>query len=158
MQVTVNLYANNSSNATVSKVLTAGPTYTCQIKRECSIERPYFLVTNTDDISDYNYLYCTEFKRYYYILKRNISLGGMVEIEAVVDPLVSFAAGIRNLSAVVDRQEFKYNPYIEDPLVTVVQGTVIKAIKGSKVGDDSYTIYLTALGAHDATPDSEEGV
>lgn len=150
----ITLYKNLSDNKDVSKNLVAGPSYTVNIKRDCSVEEPYFLLEkSTTDIADYNYLYCPDFHRYYFINKRRIVMGGLYEIECFVDPLVSFAAGIRGLTALVERQEFRFNPYLEDAGICVTQGSVTTAIKGSKVGEDSYSIYVTAVGNyHEPTP------
>lgn len=153
--MTITLYKNLSDNKVVSKNIVEGPSYTVTIKRDCSVEEPYFLLEkSTTDIADYNYLYCPDFHRYYYIRKRRIVMGGMFEIECFVDALKSFSVGIRNLQAIVDRQEFIFNPYLEDAGICITQGSVITPIKGSKVGEDTYSIYLTAVGSYDAP---EEG-
>lgn len=143
------LYKNESDNRVVSKVIKDDMVVMGELKDSCSVTNPTFILAKStrNFFSGYNYLYCEELNRYYYIDDMVFSLGHQVVITCTVDVLMTYADEIRNLTTVVDRQESINNPYIEDAGMTIAQGSVIKAIDVGAVGDDSYTCYITSIGA-----------
>ena len=142
------LYKSLSDRLQVGKLLTAPVTISATLKEDCSIESPVFRVSRgaRGYFIGYNYMYIPEFKRYYYA-HITIKQGGIAEITGDVDALQTFGGQIRNLNALVERQETFYDPYICDSGITIAQGSLIKAIEGQTVGEESTSIYLTAIGA-----------
>lgn len=87
---------------------------------DCSIKTPVFLLGSFPfDFSHCNYLYCSDFGRYYYINDVVVKNNGMTELPCSVDVLMTYASGIRDLYTIVERQEQvdNCNPYIVDDLV-----------------------------------------
>ena len=64
-----------------------------------SIERPTLIIEG--NMSDYNYVYIPEFKRYYYITDIDYKAGGIQYIHCEVDPLQSFKDSILDCQAII---------------------------------------------------------
>jgi hypothetical protein len=113
--MTIQLYRNISTAERVNKSITAvGSALTGTIKEESSIIDPVITIA-AQNLPDANYLYITEFKRYYYINNIVCDYDGMFQIEAHVDVLMSNAATIRQQRAIVAKQQNRYNLYLNDP-------------------------------------------
>lgn len=74
----------------------------------------------SNDVSLYyaNYVYIPEFKRYYYINDIIVVTNALIQINTDVDVLMSFKDDILNLDAFVARNEFNFNQFVKDDLVT----------------------------------------
>ena len=112
--MTIQLYRTISPREKVSKTITAvGSALTGTIKEESSIIDPVILIA-AQDLPDANYLYITEFKRYYYINNIVCDYNGMFELHAHVDVLMSNASIIRKQKVVTAKQQNRYNLYLND--------------------------------------------
>lgn len=68
-------------------------------------------------ITDANYMYIPEFGRYYYITDITMHHSGLFIISARVDALMSFKEYIKELNCFVSRNEFEYDPSLQDELL-----------------------------------------
>lgn len=144
----ITLYKNISDARVVDKVLTEPINKDVTRKDSWSIETPSFTVTigeNEGYLLGYNYCYIPAFKRYY-MARITLANGGLAVISCDVDPLMSFKQGIRGLTAMIDRQEYVNNPYINDGMLPIAQGSVIDTIDVGQVGNSTSTFYLTCVG------------
>lgn len=115
MSLTVDLMTNNSPIEKIGKSLTAGASFTCLLKEDTSVLRPVIEVVSSSNLSGYNYMYISDFGRYYFI-DDIVSLNdGRWEISAHVDVLETYKTSILANSAVVRRQQSRYNLYLDDP-------------------------------------------
>ena len=117
----------------------------------CDRENPTVIVNRErlGNLSTINYMYLSSFDRYYYCDAPQLLNNGMVSITGHVDALKSFESGINAISAVISRQEYVYNDYIEDNLVTPrVERIVEKKVIGSIGNDPSYTITCAGGGSN----------
>lgn len=64
-----------------------------------SIERPVMIING--NVSDYNYMYIPEFKRFYYITDIEYKAGGIQYVHGEVDPLQSFKDEILSNEAII---------------------------------------------------------
>lgn len=64
-----------------------------------SIERPVMIIDG--NVSDYNYMYIPEFKRFYYITDIEYKAGGVQYVHGEVDPLQSFKTEILSNEAII---------------------------------------------------------
>ena len=64
-----------------------------------SIERPVMIING--NVSEYNYMYIPEFKRYYFISDIEYKAGGIQYVHGEVDPLQSFKAEILSNKAII---------------------------------------------------------
>lgn len=83
-------------------------------------------------LSNVNYAYIADYHRYYYVEAPTATNNGTFFLRLNVDPLVSFKDGIRNLSALISRQEKNYNLYLPDPEFKVYAYTDKKTLKFSQ--------------------------
>ena len=115
MSLTATLYVSSSPVEKIGKSLTAGDSFSCVLKEDTSLLRPVLEVVTSSNLSGYNYLYISEFNRYYFI-DDIVSLNdGRWEISAHVDVLETYKTAILSNSAVIRRQASLYNLYLDDP-------------------------------------------
>lgn len=103
------LYKNTSDNNVVNKNLLNEKSVEVTLKDNCSLINPIFILNGT--LTDYNYLYCQKFNRYYYITNieyiRNQSI-----ITCKSDVLKS--QNLNYVKGILTKNEKKYNRYIND--------------------------------------------
>lgn len=122
---------NMSEPIALSKNLTLVRELAGTLREDCSIIDPVIVVEGSlSDLAQVNYFTIPAFGRSYFVTGSPESLGGdFVLLRGHVDVLSSFAAQIRENSAVVRRQEHDWNLYVNDdviksyanPLVTTVE-------------------------------------
>lgn len=103
--------SKNVINKTFNKILELEGV----IKNDTSIINPSIIIEcNITDIRKANYLHIPAFGRYYYINNIKSVNNNIVEIGAHVDVLKSFSSDILDNTAIVSRQQKKYNLYLQD--------------------------------------------
>lgn len=65
-------------------------------------------------VLNFNYFYVEEFRRYYYLTGLAVSSNRIAFVSGEVDPLYSFASSIKANSAMIERNEFLFDPLQED--------------------------------------------
>lgn len=147
----ITLFRNFSAFNRLDKVLKDPITKTVTFKGSISHENPVFILTRgeNDLYVGYNFLYCKELDAYYNA-RITILQGGLAQIDCSIDPS-TFAGQIRSINAFVERQENVYNPYFNDPLLPIAQGSVIEALDVGLVGNETSTMYLTCIGGQNTT-------
>lgn len=116
MSFSVDLYQNTSPVEKIGKTLTGNHTVTgVVLKNDTSILRPVLLINSTQNIFTYNYMYIAEFSRYYFIDDIRSVNNNLWEVSAHVDVLDTYATAILANTAVLRRQEKKFNLYLDDP-------------------------------------------
>ena len=116
MSLTIKLYHNASPAEKIGKQLDDELTTSdVLLKDEVSILKPVFRVRDVRSIITYNYLYCPDLQRYYFIDDIVSIHNDLWEISCHVDVLETFKNGILAQSAVIRRQQNKYNLYLNDP-------------------------------------------
>jgi hypothetical protein len=114
--MTLKLYKNLSDKNVVSKNITQlGSDITGTLREDCSIIDPVITIQSVTGFSlqNCNYAYISEFGRYYYI-NNIVCTGKLFELHMHVDVLKTYASEIRSNTAVISRQENKYNLYLQD--------------------------------------------
>ena len=122
MGFSIDLQTNASEKNKLDKDLTTIATITGTLKAETSIIDPIILIEG--DLSNYigcNYMTISSFGRSYFVNNIRSIRTNLFEISAHVDVLSSFAKGIRSNSAIVRRQENKWNLYLNDGTFKVYQ-------------------------------------
>lgn len=142
----ITLYKNYSAFNVMDKILRDPISVEVTVKDNLSHENPVFVLSrgNNGYLDGYNFLYCQELDAYYNA-RITVLQGGLARIDCNIDPS-TFKGQIRALSAFVERQEYEYNPYMYDPLLPIVSGSVVKTKDCGAVGNASSTMYLTCIG------------
>lgn len=76
-----------------------------------------------------NYVYISEFSRYYYIENMEIDTAQRLNISCKVDVLMSHANNILACEVIAKRSEVKYNLYLQDPNAPTEQKTQVQIKK-----------------------------
>ena len=110
----IKFYYNSSEKNKINKFLSRELTMDGNLRDECSVINPTILVEHSN-LSNYNYVYIPEFKRYYFITEMTIVRNNLWRISLKVDVLESFKFNILNLSCIVDKQQYEnYGNNIDD--------------------------------------------
>ena len=128
MSFPIYLYTNNSNVNVVTKSLTQVATATGTLRASTSIIDPVITIESqlaAELISQCNYLHIPSFSRYYYITNVVSEVTSLWTLHCHVDVLMSFASSIRAQTALVARQENKYNLYLDDGSFMAYQNPMI---------------------------------
>ena len=150
--MTLTLYTCTSDANKVQKDLTEIASLTGTLKDAVSILNPTILIEsdNAELFTTCNYAYIPEFGRYYFVNNITIQRQGLYQLTMRVDVLQTYAAYILSLEAVISRQEFEYNLYLNDPCFKVEQRTKHK-IKNFPNSFTAAEFVLAVAGAGDTS-------
>ena len=98
-----------------------------EVLTPASVVRPVLKVSSGLIGQSVNYVYVDDLERYYYI--RNwVMENGYVQLECEVDVLMSFKDAIKQQNVIVERQENKFNMYLEDSKYNILSTDAIRTI------------------------------
>lgn len=115
MALTVTLKVNSSPNEKIGKNLSAGTDFLCSLKENTSLLKPTIFISSSSNLAGFNYMYISDFGRYYFIDDIVSVHNNQWEVSGHVDVLETYKTAILNNNAVVKRQESQYNLYLDDP-------------------------------------------
>ena len=105
--LSIQLMNNSSPVEKIGKTLSAGNTYNCALKDNTSVLDPVIIIQTSDNIYTYNYMYISDFGRYYFINDIVSLNNNRWMIKAHVDVLETYKVPILNNNAVNDYELFK---------------------------------------------------
>ena len=114
-------YVNNSPKDNVDKALTLVANAEIKLLRGTSMVNP--VITFQGSLPTFNYVYLSDFDRYYYVEDITNVLDNMWSIAMHVDVLMSHKVALRNNTGLIGRQEFVYEPYLRDNMVPKTNDT-----------------------------------
>lgn len=111
----IDLYINSSENNRVSKVFSGKFELTGTLRGETNVINPEILIEHTNP-TGYNYAYIPEFNRYYFINEFTAVRNGLWRVRLAVDVLETYKTQIKQMSAIIDKQQNKGNSnlYLND--------------------------------------------
>ena len=122
MAFNISLQINNSEREKLSKSVTDIITVSGELKTETSIIDPVIMIKcDLNAVKNCNYMTIPSFGRSYFVNNIRSILSGLVEFSCHVDVLSSFANQIRDNTAIIRRQENKWNLYLNDGSFKVYQ-------------------------------------
>lgn len=119
---TITLYKMTQDKKVVNKVLNAADTIaslTASFKDESTITDPVIEVAYGSDYLKANYMYISDFGRYYFIQQTIVSEQRVIYV-CHVDVLKSYASQIQSMRALISRSEQNYNMYLNDKYFKVL--------------------------------------
>lgn len=108
-------------------------------KNGCSMENPIIQITSNalGSLANCNYAYVSDFQRFYFINDITLVSNNVLELSMHVDVLMSFNSSIKQVQALILRQENINNPYIIDSeLITFSQ----RILERHKIGNSPFSI------------------
>lgn len=122
MSFTIDIQYNSSPKNKVGKSLSSITELTGNLRAESSIIDPVFLVDSTiTELRVANYCTIGTWKRSYFINDIRTVRQGLIELHCHVDVLQSFAAEIKQNSAIIKRNENKGNVLMNDGYYKIYQ-------------------------------------
>lgn len=148
------LYHNNAEQNRLDKTnfLENVSTLNGYLRDKTSITNPSIII-EMNDFPTFNYVYLPKFNRYYYVTNILSIATNLWQIDMHVDVLMSYKDKILLQSAIIERNEYEWNPYLIDsslpvskePNITVEE--VPQSIINTTYGDDDmYTFFLEVVG------------
>ncbi len=144
--MTIQLYNNLSDPRALRKSITAvGSAFTCDITENCSVENPSFKFQLDNNKLGANYLYVSEWNKYYYITSHDILNKHEVVLNCHIDALMSFKNAILNSEIICERSSSNVNPFIPDDAVRS-RGTVQQVFR--KISTTPFTMETDCYVLH----------
>lgn len=142
----LNLYQNTAEPNRVDKTsyLTAVDTLSGTLREECSVINPSITIMRTT-LPTFNYVYISAFNRYYFVTGVTAIRMNLWRIDLNVDVLMTYKSGILDLSAVIGRQEFSYNPDLVDSELPVEKQDEITV---EEISSTAFSTELTGAGVY----------
>lgn len=90
------------------------------------------LIMESDEFYRFNYVYINEFKRYYFVQDINIVRSHYFVVSLSVDVLMSFRDNILDLSGMIERNEYTFDPLLDDSLLPLnLEPEITEVIEGN---------------------------
>lgn len=105
MSLSVTLLSTSDDPRVVTKSTTTIAAVTAKPTQDCSVLNPRLILHYTGSLVDVNYLYISDFDKYYYIDQIKLLPGNQIELAASIDVLKTYDAEIRGCMATVVRSE-----------------------------------------------------
>lgn len=125
----IELYTSSSPSNKVGKKLEPIITLTGTLKEKTSMLTPTIRVRVkgivSEKLAQCNFMKISAFGRFYFVTDITSVNTEIWEISGRVDVLQSYAAQIKNQTALVKRQENKWNLYLNDGYFRVYQNSVV---------------------------------
>lgn len=105
--MTVTLYQTSDDPRVVTKAMTSIATVTAKPTENCSIINPQLILNNssTPDLTSANYMYISDWSRYYFIDNIVMRPGREIELQGSIDVLTTYDTEIRSCTATVVRSQ-----------------------------------------------------
>lgn len=150
---TANFYINKSDKLEVEKNLTL-----VLNEKEITIIEPVDLLNPIVKLSkqigslSFNYLYISNFHRFYYLIEPPTWKEGFYEAKLHCDVLMSFKSGFYNKKAIIKRNSRNYNLYLNDDHMKMLnypyyQTLNMQCVEGTPFNMQTNQIILALVGA-----------
>lgn len=148
--MTITLYSTSSPAKTVTKQLSNAKQCTGAFRdRDNPSDRnPVIIIEGArNTLNSYNYAYIPDFGAYYFIREKNAVSANTTELIMKKDVLMTFDDGIRNQSAIINRQaSSSYSDVDLDDEMLVVKRSELETLTLSNYGNHTATIVLAVSG------------
>lgn len=143
----VNFMKNSSPQNQVTKSVSSTQPVDCNLKGNCSVINPVFIVNNVN-ITSFNYAQVNDLGGRYYFIDDIITLNeNTLEVHMTVDVLMSYATDIRASKAIIARNTNMFNRYIVDDKFTILNYERIQTKKFPNKFPDNGNFVLIVAGS-----------
>lgn len=130
-------YKTSDDPRRINKTLSTVGTATAAPTAAVDMLTPVLTLNYNSALLSANYVYISEFSRYYYIQNLEIDTAQRLNISCAIDVLMSHAKEIKNCNVIAKRSETKYNLYLRDDNAPTEQKTQVQ-IKTLKNGNPQF--------------------
>ena len=113
--IAARFYTFNKRNNSTKKPTGTYKNYNVDFKGPVSILTPVIRIHDSTFSITYNYCYIPTLGRYYFVTDVRSVGNNRYEVDAKTDVLSTWKSQIRSNTAVIRRQQKKYNLYLDDP-------------------------------------------
>lgn len=148
MSYTCTLYTMTGDPHSFNKSLTSLGDFSCDFKNIIDVETPEVYVAAGATYDQANYMYISEFGRYYYA-KARAGTGNVITFECQSDPLMSFKSQILACPAVISRNPWHFDLYVPDPKLPIEarSSSAILKFTGDHFSGTNNSYILTTIGS-----------
>lgn len=150
---TANFYVNSSDKLKVEKDLTQILTNKIiTIIEPVDIFNPIIKLSKQIGSLSFNYIYISDFNRYYFVTEPPTWRGGFYEVKLHCDVLMSFKSGFYTKNVIIKRNSRNYNLYLNDDHMKMLnypyyQTLNMKCVEGTPFKMQTNQIVLALVGA-----------
>ena len=154
MIITLKLYKNHSDKTYVKKNIELVDTISNVVfKESTSLRSPTFILKRGVTVGgeiNFNYIYCENTKRYYYIVNKVFRADGLLELECHTDVLMTFKSDILASTQRINRAEKMVTPCLIDQQLPFNNGTFTEVynINNNKYYSNHISFLLKIGGAY----------
>lgn len=139
----------------------SGATTQVLLREETSIVKPTFRMrleyegmVSAADLFQYNYCYCPEFKRYYFITDIVSYTAVIFDISCECDVLATFREDILNTDAFIMYAESQYNAMLSDSRLPISDSSIMQVVTYPFTVCDDDGCFILTLAAEGGTGDT----
>lgn len=126
MSFSIVLSTNKSDDKAFTKSLTTITTLSGVLKESTSLIDPIIIIeASSATVANLNYITISDFKRSYFVKGVKSIKNNLWELTCHVDVLSSFSAEIKANTAIITRQESKWNLFLNDDSIRCYQNPTI---------------------------------
>lgn len=140
----IRLYNNVSAYNYVDKDITLVEEISGVLRSPASVTDPVITIERSSPVG-FNYAQIPEYGRYYYVSGISMISDKLLGLSLHVDVLMTYKDSIREMNAIIKRQENKFNLYLDDGIFKAYQNTKHKIIK-LPYGFTEYSYILALAG------------
>lgn len=112
---TIILYTCNSDTRKVNKSLTELARANITYKHDTNLTSPDVVITSSIESRSTNYVYLSDFDRYYFVKDRTFTQGTHIILHLDADDLYNaYNRGLRNCKCIANRSSNKFNTFLND--------------------------------------------
>lgn len=141
----VKFYTNHSNRNVVNKNIDQIKSKTLTFKDKVEILNPIIKVAYDSDILNCNYLYITEFNRYYFVQKTDL-VNQMMIFYCHVDVLQTYKNKLKECQAIAARNGEAYDAYLTDTEYPIKNYDILQIKEFPFSFEDNNHFVLTVLG------------
>lgn len=145
MSFVIDLMYNSAPYNKITKNPTSVRQLTGTLREETSIVDPEVNIEYNGALTDCNYAYIEQFRRYYFIRNIESVRNGLWRVYMHCDVLKTFSEGILGSPAIIERSTNNFNKYLNDPYFKCQQNPIIMTKNFPNGFDTSTATYVLAL-------------
>lgn len=141
----IRFYVTKDENNRVDKILLNEKIVDGSLRDEFNVLNP--VVSFVFNPNEYNYCYIPSMQRYYFVDSVVCVRKGYYMIKLSCDVLMTYSYGIKEMSAIVEKQETNNNPYIDKDYTVETKEVIEKYSFENNFDEEGQYILITTRGS-----------